>query len=203
MFTGLHKIIAGCILSASLLVSSGNVQAQTEKGMFMVGGSSSISEAIQSTTNTFNLSLAPSFGIFVIRNFVVGGIYSFSVGSSHTVNATTDVKSTTTTFNTLVGPYLKYYIGKKNMKPFVTANGGYSVYTQLRSNSSPGSTLGLTNYDGFSMGASVGISYFFNPHVALESALYVNTSGYQTQIPTTRFGFSLGLYTFLDKKKAE
>ena len=203
MFVKLHKIIAALLLVSGLLVSSTTLRAQTEKGMLIIGGSSSISEAIQSTTNTFNLSLAPSFGIFAIRNFAIGGIYSFSVGSSHTVNATTDVKSTTTTFNTLVGPFLKYYIGKKNMKPFVSANGGYSVYTQLRSNSSPGSSLGLTNYDGFSMGASVGIAYFFNPHVALESALYINTSGYQTQIPTTRFGFSLGLYTFLDKKKKE
>jgi len=203
MLRKIHTFSPACFLAIMLLALAPSLHAQCEKGMFTVGGSVNISESIQNTTSTFNLSLSPSMGVFVIRNFVVGGTYSFSVGSSHTVNATTEVKSTTTNITTLVGPFLKYYIGKKNMKPFVSANGGYSVFTQLRSNSSPGSSLGITNYDGFQMGASAGIAYFFNPHIALESALYVTTSGYKTQIPTTRFGFSLGLYAFLDKKKAE
>lgn len=203
MLRKLHTFLTPCLLATILLGIAPALHAQCEKGMLTVGGSTNISESIQSTTNTFNLTLAPSMGVFVIRNFVVGGTYSFSVGSTRTVNASTDVKSTTTTITTLVGPFLKYYIGKKNMKPFVSANGGYSVYTQLKSNSKPGSALSITNYDGFQMGASAGIAYFFNPHIALESALYVTTAGYQTQIPTTRFGFSLGLYAFLDKKKAE
>ena len=198
-----YKTANGWILTALMLAMVIVLPAQTEKGMLMIGGSSNISEAIQNTSSTFSLGLAPSFGAFVIRNFVVGGTYSFSVSSAKTVNATTDVRSTTSTFTTLVGPLLKYYIGKKAMKPFVSANGGYSVYTQIKSNSSPGSTASITNYDGFQMGASAGVAYFFNPHVGLETALYVTTSGYQTQIPTTRFGFSLGLYTFLDKKKTE
>jgi hypothetical protein len=198
-----YKSIYGWILTSALMAMAIVLPAQTEKGMYIIGGSTNISESIQSTSNTFSLALQPSFGAFVIRNFAIGGTYSFSVSSAKTVNAKTDVRTTTSTFNTLVGPFLKYYIGKKPMKPFVSANGGYSVFTQIKSTSTPGSNASITNYDGFSMGASVGIAYFFNPHVALESALYINTSGYQTQIPTTRFGFSLGLYTFLDKKKAE
>jgi hypothetical protein len=198
-----YKGIVKWILFTSLLAQVSALPAQTEKGMFIIGGSANISDAIQSTSNTFSLGLQPSFGAFVIRNFAIGGTYSFTVSSAKTVNASTDVRSTSTTFNTLVGPFLKYYIGKKTMKPFVSANGGYSVYTQIRSNSTPGNTASITNYDGFQMGASAGIAYFFNPHVALETALYVTTSVYQTQIPTTRFGLSLGLYTFLDKKKAE
>jgi hypothetical protein len=199
----LYKRIGKWILATGLLALVSMLSAQTEKGMMIIGGSSNISDAIQGTSNTFSLGLQPSFGAFVIRNFAIGGTYSFTVSSAKTLNATTDVRSTSTTFNTLVGPFLKYYIGKKTMKPFVSANGGYSVYTQIRSNSTPGNVASITNYDGFQMGASAGIAYFFNPHVALETALYVTTSGYQTQIPTTRFGFSLGLYTFLDKKKAE
>ena len=195
--------ICVCALTAGLLLGVNVLFAQTEKGMFYIGGSTNISESIQNTSSTFSLGLQPTFGAFVIRNFVVGGTYSFSVSSAKSLNATTDVRSTTSTFTTLVGPLLKYYFGKKTMKPFISANGGYSVYTQLRSNNSPGSTTSITNYDGFQMGASAGIAYFFNPHIALESALYVTTSGYQTQIPTTRFGFSLGLYVFLDKKKTE
>lgn len=203
MFTRLHKIIALHLLVAGMLAHATLLQAQTQKGMYIIGGSTNISESIQSTTNAFSFSLAPSFGAFVVNNFGIGGSYSLSVGSSRSLNTSNDITSTTTTLTTLVGTFMKYYIGKKTMKPFISANGGYSVYTQIRSNNAPGSTAGLTNYDGFSMGASAGIAYFFNPHISLESALYITTSGYQTQFPTTRFGFSLGLYAFLDKKKAE
>jgi hypothetical protein len=202
MFAKVHKGI-GWILTTALLAVVSLLPAQTEKGMYSIGGSTNISEAIQSTTNTFSLALSPSFGVFVIRNFAVGGTYSFSVGSTRTLNTSNDVHTTTTSFTTLVGPFLKYYIGKKTMKPFVSANGGYSVYTSIRSTSSSGSIASLTNYDGAQWGGSAGIAYFFNPHVSLESALYITTSAYQTQIPTTRFGFSLGLYAFLDKKKTE
>jgi len=199
-----YKIHIGCFLTAGLLAMINLLQAQTEKGMFIVGGNADISESIQNTTHNFNFSIAPSFGAFIINNLGIGGVYSFSAGSSNVLNSN-ESRTTTTTFNTLVGPFLKYYIGKKGMKPFISANGGYSVHTQLRSTSSATSTgsTSITNYDGFSMGGSAGIAYFFNPHLSLESALYINTSGYQTLIPTTRFGFSLGLYAFLDKKKPE
>jgi len=202
MLATCYKVF-GWFCVACLLVMPNLISAQTEKGMYSIGGSANISESIQSTSKTFSFALAPSFGVFVIRNFAIGGTYSFSVGSSSTLNASNDVRSTTTTFTTLVGPNLKYYIGKKTMKPFVSANGGYSVYTQIRSNNSPGSSASLTNYDGAQFGGSAGIAYFFNPHISLETALYITTSAYQTQIPTTRFGLSLGIYTFLDKKKAE
>jgi hypothetical protein len=198
-----YKILLGFGFTMALLGTVNFAQAQTEKGQLIIGGSCNISESIQSTTTTFNLALGPTFGAFVVRNFAIAGSYSFSVGSTRTFNAVTDVHSSTTTITTLVGPMLKYYIGKKTIKPFVSANGGYSVYTQIRTNSLPGSSAGLTNYDGFSFGGSVGVAYFFNTHISLETALYSATSGYQTQIPTTRFGLSLGLYAFLDKKKAE
>ena len=192
-------VVITTVLSALVIAA----HAQTEKGKLIVGGSVNISESVQSTTHTFNLALQPTFGAFVINNLAIGGTYSFSVGSTRTLNATTDVHSTTTTINTLVGPLVKYYFGNKPMKPFISANAGYSVYTQLRSNSSPGSSAAITNYDGGQFGGSAGIAYFFNQHIALESAMYITTSAYKTQIPTTRFGFSFGLYAFLDKKKQE
>ena len=203
MLPKLNKVHYRCLLTAGLLALVTLLPAQTEKGMLVIGGSANISESIQGTSNTFNLALQPTFGAFVIKNFAVSGSYSFSVGSSRTYNAKTGIYTTTTTFNTSVGPLLKYYIGKKTMKPFVSANAGYSVFTQIRSNTSPGNTASLANYDGFSVGGSAGLAYFLNPHLSLESALYITSSGYKTQLPTTRFGFSLGLYAFLDKKKPE
>jgi len=191
------------ILAACLLATVSLLPAQTEKGMFVIGGNTNISEAIKGTSNTFSLALQPTFGAFVVNNFALGGIYSFSASGARTLNASTDIRTTTTTFNTLVGPFLKYYFGKKAMKPFISTNAGYTVFTQIRSNNVPNSSASLTNYDGFSVSGSAGIAYFLNPHISIESALYITASGYQTQLPTTNFGFSLGLYAFLDKKKQE
>jgi len=184
------------------LIWAGPLHAQTDKGNLIIGGSANISESIQNTTSNFNFSLAPSFGAFVINGLGIGGTYSFSAGSSRVLNSN-ESHTTTTTFNTLAGPFVKYYFGKKLMKPFVSGNGGYTVHTVLKSTSTSTTGASVTNYDGFAMGASAGLAYFLNPHLSLESALYINTSGYQTQIPTTQFGFSLGLYAFLDKKKQE
>jgi hypothetical protein len=47
------------------------------------------------------------------------------------------------------------------------------------------------------------MAYFFNQHLSLETGMYITATGYQTQLPTTRIGFSLGLFAFLDKKKPE
>jgi hypothetical protein len=196
-----NKIIAGCLLVVALAAFANPLFAQTEKGNMIIGGSVDISDAIQSTSSNFNFALQPSFGAFAVRNFAIGGVYSFTVGSSRVLNSN-ETHTTTTTLTTLVGPFLKYYFGKKAMKPFLSANGGYSVYTRIKSTTGSTSSS-LTNYDGFSTGGSAGIAYFLNPHISLESALYLQASGYQTQFPTTRFGFSLGLYAFLDKKKAE
>jgi hypothetical protein len=196
-----YKNITGYILTALLVAFVNFLPAQTEKGKMVIGGNVDISESIQSSTATFNFSLAPSFGAFVINNFAIGGTYSFTAGSSDVLNSN-DTRTTTTTLTTLVGPFLKYYIGKKAMKPFISANGGYSVYTRIKSTSGSSSSS-LTNYDGFSTGGSVGLAYFLNQHISIESSLYLQASGYQTQIPSQRFGFSLGIYAFLDKKKAE
>ena len=196
-----YKNILSYILTALLAAFVNLLPAQTEKGKMLIGGNVDISESIQGTTGTFNFSLQPSFGAFVINNFAIGGTYSFTAGSSNVLNSN-NTRTTTTTLTTLVGPLLKYYIGKKTMKPFISANGGYSVYTRIRSTTGSSSSS-LTNYDGFSTGGSVGLAYFLNPHISIESALYLQASGYQTQFPSQRVGFSLGLYAFLDKKKAE
>ena len=203
MKAGIYKVASTGALALFFVGLVISLPAQTEKGMLIIGGSSNISESIKGTASTFNLTLQPSFGAFVINNFAIGGTYSFGASSARTLNSTTEITTTTTAFNTLVGPFLKYYFGKKSMKPFIATNAGYSVFTQIRSNNAPNSTASLTNYDGFSVSGSAGIAYFFNRHVALESSLYLTASGYKTQLPTTNFGFSLGVYAFLDKKKQE
>jgi hypothetical protein len=176
-----------CAVSAS---------GQTENGRFTIGGSADISEAIQYKLTDFNLSLAPSIGIFAIKNLVIGGHYSFTIGSTNNYNNATHTTSKLTTFVSDVGPLLKYYLGKKALKGVASFNAGYVVYTAIESGS-------LGNYNGFQVEGSLGMAYFFNPYISLEMAYYISAAGYQKILPETQTGLSLGVYTFLDKKKKE
>ena len=186
------------LLSTCLLLLVTGLSAQTLKGNYLVGGSGDASLYFNYTTRSFNVSLQPTFAVFVVKNFAIGAIYSIGVSGSHTINASTNAGKETNNFNTSLGPYLKYYIGKKGLKGVISANAGYLITTGVRTetNTSPSQA-----YEGFLVGGTVGVAYFFNPHLSLEPCMYINTSGYQTQIPVTRVGFSLGLYAFLDKKK--
>jgi hypothetical protein len=189
-------------ITSLLLFSQMLLMAQTEKGRYLIGGSADLSESILNTTTSFNLGLSPTFGVFLFKNFAVGGTYSFSVSSVRTYNKGNQSHTTNTTIQPTVGPMLKYYIGKKALKGVVMINAGYTVYTRLTSSTNSSGTS-ITNYDGFSVRGLVGPAYFFNNYVSMESGLYLSATGFKGQLPTSRFGFSLGLYTFLDKKKQE
>lgn len=170
---------------------------QTQKGILMPGGNADASMSINGSTRGFNVSVQPTFAAFVVNNFAVGFVYSFGLSGSRVPVGDTAYKQTNT-FTTSLGPYLKYYIGKKALKGAISASAAYLISSGVRTltNRSP-----AQDYGGFSVGGTVAAAYFFNPHVSLEPGLYINTTGYQTQIPTTRFGFSLGLYVFIDKPK--
>ena len=46
-------------------------------------------------------------------------------------------------------------------------------------------------------------AYFFNPHLSLETGLYLTGQSFVHQRPTTRVGVSVGFFVFLDNKKNE
>jgi hypothetical protein len=102
----------------------------------------------------------------------------------------------------LVGPNFKYYLGKKALKGVASFSPAYTVSTSFKK-SSPTATTSINSLDGFALTGLVGMAYFFNQHLSLETGMYITATGYQTQLPTTRIGFSLGLFAFLDKKKPE
>ncbi|MDB5284183.1 MAG: hypothetical protein JWO06_3258 [Bacteroidota bacterium] len=173
------------------------LSAQTEKGNYLIGGSGDASLAFNYTTRSFNVAVQPTLAIFAIQNFAIGANFSFGVSGSHTINATTNVAKETNSFNTSLGPLLKYYIGKKGLKAVISANTAYLITTGIRTETNTGPSQAL---EGFVVGGSVGLAYFISPHMSLEPALYITATGYQTQYPTTRIGVSLAFYGFLDKK---
>ncbi len=185
---------AAAALFLSLFLTS--AYPQVEKGRYLIGGNADISTAFQNKTSRFNLSLSPAFGVFVIKGFAIGARYSFGVSSVRTFNTNRQEYVATTTFNSGVGPLARYYFGKKQLKGLVAANVNYLTTVTLRRNNVSGTS-------GYSATGFLGMAHFFNPHLALECGLYVTGVGYLKQLPTTRIGFSVGLFAFLDKKKKE
>ncbi|MBL0309066.1 MAG: hypothetical protein IPP77_05120 [Bacteroidetes bacterium] len=182
--------------SAASIKKAEYLPSPVARGRYIIGGAADLSNTFQKNNGKFNLSLAPSFGIFVFKGLAIGGRYSFAIGTFKTFDAVKNKNVTTTTFTSFVGPLLKYYYGKSQLKGLIAAQGGYSVYTALKGTD-------VSNYNGFAFGASVGMAHFFNPHLALETSLYFNTTGYEKQFPSTRVGISLGLFAFLNTKKQE
>ena len=170
--------------------------AQTEKGKYLVGGSADISLSFQGKNNNFNLSLSPQFGAFVVRGLVIGGRYSFIISGSTTFDNNKKEYVSTTTFSSGIGPLVRYYIGKKQLKGIIAANANYLTSTTLRKTSVSGTS-------GYNVTGFVGAAYFFNPLLSLEFGAYVTNTGYEKQLPSTRGGFSVGIFVFLDNKKKD
>lgn len=177
-----------------MLVSVG--YAQTEKGRYLVGGNVDISGSIQGDVKRFNMTLAPSFGVFVVKGFAIGGRYSFGVTSVSQYDEKEKERVSNITFSTAIGPTLKGYFGPKRLKGFASGNVQYLTTTTMRKSRINGS-------QGLSALGSLGIAHFFNNNVVLESGLYVSLQSVTKQLPITRIGFSMGLFVILDKKKKE
>ncbi|MFN8286996.1 MAG: hypothetical protein U0V74_09605 [Chitinophagales bacterium] len=169
---------------------------QTERGRFILGGSADISAARQGRNSSFNMAVAPSFGVFVVKGLVIGGRYSFGVGNTKNYDYKQSKYISTTTFTSAIGPLIKYYPGKKQLKGLITLNGAYTTSTTLREKSVSGT-------NGFIAGGSAGIAYFINNNLSIESAFYTTISGAVKQLPVTRIGFQVGFFVFIDKKKKE
>ena len=170
--------------------------SQVEKGKYLVGGSADFSLAFQGKNNSFNLSLSPQFSAFVINGLAIGARYSFGISATHNYDFNKKEYVNTSTFTSGIGPLIRGYIGKNQLKGLLAGSASYLTSTTLRKSSVSGTS-------GFNLYGIVGIAYFFNPHLSLETGFYISATGYEKQLPVTRGGFSVGFSVFLDNKKKE
>jgi outer membrane protein len=164
----MKKILIACVLCLFVI----SLNAQTEAGKILVGGSSSFSMS----ANTYkyksddvngtdgkgvDLSLAPEAGFFVMDGLAVG--LALDLGMSTYKQDDSDYKSTATSI--VAAPFVKYYYGTGNIKPFATASVGFGAQSYKQDNG----TISQTNKAGvFGFGAGLGAAMFMNDNVALE-----------------------------------
>ncbi|AQX85418.1 OmpW family outer membrane protein [Elizabethkingia bruuniana] len=176
--------------------------AQTEKGSWVVGGSTSIgfnnvSTKVKSDNTTFDgpkvntFTIAPSAGYFVIDKLSVGLDLAYT-------NATTKYDGAKTTSNTFaILPTATYYFTDNTViKPYLGAGIGYASNTEKEE------YRGKSNKytaDGFAWKVKGGFAYFFTPSIAADLGLSYSQfsnkdNGVRTNVNT--FGVGVGLSVF-------
>ena len=176
--------------------------AQTEKGSWVVGESTSIgfnnvSTKVKSDNTTFDgpkvntFTIAPSAGYFVIDKLSVGLDLAYT-------NATTKYDGAKTTSNTFaILPTATYYFTDNTViKPYLGAGIGYASNTEKEEYRGKSNKYTV---DGFAWKVKGGFAYFFTPSIAADLGLSYSQfsnkdNGVRTNVNT--FGVGVGLSVF-------
>ncbi len=169
---------------AFLVFSCAVMQAQTQKGSVLIGGSAGFSFTKYNNVKATNVNLSPSALFFVIDQLAVGG--SLNIGSYHVAS---DIDTYTNT-NFGIGPAVRYYfVGTGNFRPYGAA--GFSLNSQ-KSNSQDQATTNTS----FSLG--IGGDYFINDHVAIETGLNYTSQHQKNSSPNYNIiSLSIGVAAFI------
>lgn len=143
------------LLSLAFSLSSfAQIEKPITKGNKIISGAGSI-ESFHSRSgdfgsNTFNLSLSPGVGYFIIDNLAIGINTNFSITSQGGYG-----------FYTLgLGPYARYYF-KNGL--FLNGELGYNLLHGLKNNA--------TKQKEYSIIPGIGYAIFLNPKVSFEPSL--------------------------------
>ncbi|AQS92779.1 hypothetical protein BXQ17_01300 [Polaribacter sp. BM10] len=187
-----------------------SINAQTEKGSFMIGASSNLnfgSAKIWSEndgynsgdTKATNFSIAPKVGYFIIDNFVIGTELGLSYSKSSYENGSDSYKNNSFVFT----PFLKNYFLKGEFKPFIEAKVSFGKNKSENNYYDAFDSYNYTdesNIFGYEFGA--GIAYFINDTISVEFSLKYNktkndtTNGDYTY-HVSSFNSSIGFGIFL------
>jgi len=171
--TPIGLIMKYCIVLSLLLLSLA-AGAQTERGDWLVGGVLSFN----TTENVNNFSFTPSAGAFLVKNLALGG----SLGIN--VREVGDLRTTQWS----LGPFLRYYIGPWNYRPFLVAGAGYLSESQSRQ----------PRENGFQYAAGVGLAMFIHETVALEVIGEYNGNKLKNRDISDGFRFLMGFQVYID-----
>ncbi|MNK09122.1 hypothetical protein D3C87_270720 [compost metagenome] len=193
----MKKIILLLTLAAGLNVAA---NAQTEKGKWLVSGSTNVGFNSVSTkykandqsadgpkVNTFNVS--PSVGYFVVNNLSIGLGLDYNNTSTKEVG---DDRMSSSTFTVM--PTATYFFTKNtSVKPYLGAGAGFAAYKEKY-----GSVSQSNN--GFAWGVEGGLAYFISPKIAVDLGLgygQVSVKESGVTINANTFGAKVGFSLFL------
>jgi hypothetical protein len=189
----MKKLLITCVLAIAL----SNVFGQTEQSDLMVGGSvgfsfektasasSTSSSASYDEVSSTTFSFSPNIGYFVVDGLALGLDASYA-----TITHEDDYKQTEYS----IAPFLRYYMGKGQVKMFV-----HGEYGLLRLKAEPIGSYSSNNpiYKGSIFLVGVGAATFLSKNIALEAKMmYYNKVVEHHSVPKGMF-FSLGFQIHL------
>lgn len=166
------------LLLLIFILTTAVVSAQTEKGTILAGGQL----AFTTNKNASSFRLNPNVGFFVGNNLAVGGGVRFDFSKAGTVSANE--------FG--IGPFMRYYFGKAETKPFLVVSADYltnSVKTDIAK---------ISN-SGFGFLTGLGFAAFLNRNVAVEGIAGYNYAKYTNADGNGGFSLSLGFQLYFNR----
>ena len=175
-----HKIIA---ISLIALFAVASLQAQTEKGRFIIGAGSSVdvsnakgglSTAPSKTSNT-TIIIKPEVGYFLLDDFSVGVSVSVEGYAGDAGGAHADLLSE-----------FKYFFKGTSFRPFVKANVGYKYkdFWGLFGQSIP-----VSDVQGLAFGGGVGGAFFVRKNISVDLGLnYLHSTLKRVSMPYDQSG---------------
>jgi outer membrane protein len=161
----MKKLVLFSFLFASLF----SANAQFEQGRMLAGGRGSLSivkdknkvgnTSVVTGTNV-NFTLTPQFGYFIMDNLAVGAELQFGVSS---FNPKDNGFSSSSTVNTLIGPFARYYF-----EPGIFVQGGFGLGSQSTKFEAGNGTTTEIKFVTSRVNLGVGYALFLNDNVAVE-----------------------------------
>lgn len=154
--------------------------SQTEKGDFLVGGSF----GFRTNKNNSNFNLSPNAGYFFADNFAAGA------------NVTLDFskKGDVRTNEVGIGPFVRYYLGKTTVRPFLVSSFGFTSQSDKTANTKIKSR-------GTYFLAGLGYAAFISEDVAVEGIAAYNYTHFKNASSFNGFSLNFGFQVYINKGK--
>ena len=147
-----------------------NMNAQTDKGNFLLSGSTGDITLLSNTTNNistgiFEINYETSIGYFIADNIAVGLSYSLETESMAQISGSYEYTQANSI--SVFAPFVKLYLGETNL--YTRAFFGYGTNNELITET------GFLGYSKIttasSLGLSIGYSRFWNDFVSSDMSL--------------------------------
>ncbi len=170
------------LLACAILFLSLAVQAQTEKGDWMVGGGFNLNTSKNNTV----IALSPSAAAFVVNNLALGGNLKLSYNK--------EGASKITSFG--IGPWVRGYFTQANVRPIL--QGSFSFLSSKNKVYNVSTTNNGTN---FFLGG--GAAIFLSSHVSLDALLGYDHTKYNGLDGSGGFAMNIGFQVYLHRRQVE
>ena len=155
---------------------------QTEAGNWLVGGSF----GFRTNKNNSSFTLLPNAAYFFADNFAAGANLTLDFSKNGNIK-TNDIG---------FGPFVRYYLGKTPVRPFLTSSIGY-----LSQSYKTGSAKTTTN--GYNFLAGLGYAAFISEDIAIEGIAAYNYTDFKNASSYNGFSLNFGFQVYLTKSKIE